>query len=54
MGIVIGALCLAIAAGGLARVGFPALDRLFALAAPLIGATTFAAVLAAYLKAAPR
>jgi len=54
MSMVIGALCLAIAAGGLARIGFPALDRLFALAAPLISAMTFVAVLAAYLKTTPR
>ena len=54
MGIVIGALCLAIAAGGLARIGFASLDRLFALAAPLISAMTFIAVLVAYLKTAPR
>ena len=48
MGILIGALCLAIAAGGLARIGFPALDRVFDLAAPAIGVATFLAILAAY------
>jgi high-affinity nickel-transport protein len=54
MGIVIGALCLAMAAGGLARIGFPALNPLFALAAPLVSVATFVAVVGAYRLAVSR
>jgi hypothetical protein len=42
------------AAGGLARIGFPALNPLFALAAPLVSVATFVAVVGAYRLAVSR
>lgn len=54
MSLVIGALCLAIAASGLARLALPGLDHAMALYAPVVGAATFLIVLAAYRKAAFR
>lgn len=54
MSLVIGALCLAVAAGGLARIGFPSLEPFYSTAAPLIGMATFLAILAAYRATAPR
>jgi hypothetical protein len=54
MSAAIGALCLAIAASGLARLGLPNLDRSLAMYAPLIGAATLIVIFAAYRKAALR
>ena len=54
MSLVIGALCLAVAAGGLARIGFASLERFYNASAPLIGMATFLAILAAYRVTAPR
>jgi high-affinity nickel-transport protein len=54
MSLVIGALCLAVAAGGLARIGFPSLEPFYNASAPLIGMATFLAILAAYRVTAPR
>lgn len=54
MSLAIGALCLGIAASGLARLGLPNLDRLLSVCAPLISAATLAVILAAYRKAALR
>lgn len=54
LSIVIGALCLAIAAGGLARLGFAGLDHWLGVHAPLIGAGTFVLIMAACLRTAAR
>lgn len=54
MSMVIGALCLAIAVGGLARLGFSGLHDWLNLYAPLIGASTFLLIVGAYLRTAPR
>lgn len=54
MSLVIGALCLAVAAGGLARIGFPSLEPFYSTSAPVIGMATFLAILAAYRATAPR
>jgi high-affinity nickel-transport protein len=50
MSLAIGALCLAIAASGLARLGFPGVDRALTLLAPLIGLATLGAVFLVSLR----
>jgi high-affinity nickel-transport protein len=54
MSVVIGGLCLAIAASGLARLGVPQLDAELNALAPLISAATLGLVLLAYLRSRPR
>lgn len=54
MSAAVGALCLAIAASGLARLAMPHLDHVFTVYAPLIGVTTLLVVMAAYRKSALR
>lgn len=50
MSIAVGGLCLAIAASGLARLGFPELDRTMAAIAPLVGLGTLGVVLLVSLR----
>jgi high-affinity nickel-transport protein len=54
MSLAIGALCLAIAVAGLARIGLPRLDQAFTVYAPLVSLGTIAVILAAYRRAALR
>ena len=54
MSVAVGALCLAIAAGGLARVAVPHLDPLMSAYAPLVSVATFLVILAAYRRTALR
>lgn len=54
MSLAIGGLCLAIAAGGLLRLGLPQLDHALTVYAPLVGVATLLAVFAASRKAALR
>ena len=54
MSIAIGGLCLAIAAGGLARLGLPGVGRAFSAFAPLASLATILVVMAVYRKVALR
>ena len=54
MSIVIGGLCLAIAAGGLLRLAVPHLDQLLTVYAPIVGTLTFLAIVAVYRRAVLR
>lgn len=54
MSLAVGALCLAIAASSLARLGLPQLDHAFTVYAPLVSVATLLVVMAAYRKAAFR